>query len=59
MRENIPMSAEDKAKDPARVIDFSAAKKAKEDAMDEPMSAPSSMHSAARALAKKEADKNK
>jgi len=53
------MSAEDKAKDPARVIDFSAAKKAKEDAMDEPMSAPSSMHSAALALAKREAEKNK
>jgi hypothetical protein len=53
------MSAEDKAKDSARVIDFSAAKKAKEDALDEPMSAPSGMHPAARALAKKEAEKNK
>jgi len=53
------MNAEDKAKNPARVIDFSAAKKAKEDAMDEPMSAPSNMHPAARALAKKEAEKNK
>jgi len=59
MRENILMSAEDKAKNPARVIDFSAAKKAKEDAMDEPMNAPSNMHPAARALAKKEAEKNK
>ena len=59
LRENISMSAEDKAKSPARVIDFSAVKKAKEDAMDEPMGAPSSMHPAARALAKKEAEKNK
>jgi len=31
------MSAEDKAKDPARVIDFSAAKKAKEDALEAPL----------------------
>ena len=53
------MNAEDKSKDSARVIDFSAAKKAKEDALDEPMNAPSSMHPAARALAKREAEKNK
>ena len=38
------MSTEDTSKDPARVIDFSAAKKAKEDALDEPMSTPSPMH---------------
>jgi hypothetical protein len=59
MRENIPMSAEDKSRDSARVIDFSAAKKAREDALDEPMSAPSNMHPAARALAKRDAEKNK
>jgi hypothetical protein len=53
------MSAEDKSRDSARVIDFSAAKKAREDALDEPMSAPSSMHPAARALAKRDAEKNK
>ena len=31
------MNAEDTSKDPARVIDFSAAKKAKEDALEAPL----------------------
>jgi hypothetical protein len=42
------MGTEDSSKDLARVIDFSAAKKAKEDALDEPMNNPGPMHPAFR-----------
>ena len=42
------MGPEDTSKDLARVIDLSAARKAKEDALDEPMHSPSGMHPAFR-----------
>lgn len=53
------MSTEDTSGNMARVIDLSAARKAKEDAMYEPLTSPSMMHPAARALAKREAEENK
>jgi hypothetical protein len=49
------MGTEDSSTNQSRVVDLSAARKAKEQAMDD-LTAPGPMHPAARALAKKEAD---